>query len=145
MGEDTFLRRPARAAEGPRAWARRAFVALAALLGAAEVAGGAGLAWRPDGSLLGMPVSLLRGAFPDFLVPGSLLLGLGVLSLAAALGALRGWRAGWVLAGAATAGALVWILVETLLVGYVSWLQPAVAAWALAAGLLALPLAPRRT
>jgi zinc transporter ZupT len=120
-------------------------VAVLAFLSVSDLAGGFGLASRPDGSALGMPVSLLNGWFPDFLVPGLLLAGLGVLCAVAAAGVLRGWRSDWVLAGCAAVGAMVWIVVEAMMIGLGHWLQPFYGTVGLLAGLLALPLLPRRT
>ena len=100
--------------------ATTAFVALGALpVGVAFVT-------HPDGSTLGMPVSLLLGTpFRDFAIPGAVLaVVVGGSHVAAAvllgLGREVGWRAALV-AGAVLAG---WILVQVWLIGYLSWLQP---------------------
>lgn len=61
---------------------------LVVIQGLGGVGGGFLLSIRPDGSIMGIPVSYLDGSpFRDFLIPGLiLLLVLGVLPLVAAVG-----------------------------------------------------------
>jgi hypothetical protein len=99
-----------------------AWILLALLLiqGIGGFAGGLSLAVRPDGSLMGMPVSYLDGSpFGDYLVPGLiLLLVLGVLPLAAAVGLWlrRPWA--WYASFVVGCGLMIWILVEITIIPY---------------------------
>ena len=95
---------------------------LAALLvqGLSGVAGGLGLVRDPSGASLGIPVDWLKGSpFPDYLVPGVILLvALGVGPLMVVGAAWRQLRWAWhatVLVGVAL---LVWIGVEVVVIGY---------------------------
>lgn len=99
------------------------FVALGAF------AGGAALIASPDGSSLGLPLSLLKGTpFRDYYLPGLILLiANGALPTLAALATLV--KVSWaskihILSGTVLIG---WIAVQVLLIGYVSFLQPAMA------------------
>src|SRR5690242_3291531 len=53
------------------------------------LAGGSMLTAAPDGRLMDMPVSLMHGVFPDFLIPGIILFGLGVLNTLAFISVFR--------------------------------------------------------
>lgn len=86
--------------------AAKVLVVLLALWGLGAVGGGVGMAGAPDGSAIGFDTAMLDGTpFGDFLLPGLLLLALGVGSLVAAgvLGWLvrrgRGPLPGWVCGG----------------------------------------------
>ena len=114
--------------------ARWLLIAAALLLALGALPVGLAFVLRPDGSLVGMPRAILDGTpFADFRIPGLLLATvIGGGTLAAALQAWRGApRAPQV---ARLAGVLVlgWIAVQVALIGYVSPLQPAVAALGLA-------------
>lgn len=127
-------------------------VAVQALSG---LAGGLALVIDPSGGVLQMPVSALRsGPFSDFLVPGLiLLLVLGALPAVVAVALWRRppWRAvaglerafgehwSWVGAGVVGAGLLIWLAVESWMVGPSSLLW---AYAALAAAILIVALAP---
>jgi hypothetical protein len=116
-----------------------ALVALELFLGVGAVASGIGLIADPTGGL-GMSTSVLADSpFSDFLVPGIILfLAVGVFPLVVAVSALRG--AGWVGLGHIAVGAVVlgWIVGEFVLLGYISWLQPAILVLGLAILMLAL-------
>lgn len=106
---------------------------LLAFQGLSGLGGGAILVIDPSGGLLGLPLSVLRrGPFADFLVPGViLLLVLGVLPAvtAVALWVRPRWRAvgwleralgehwSWVCAIAVGLGLLIWLAVESWVVG----------------------------
>lgn len=95
-------------------------------LGVSALYGGYSLMADPGGRRLQMSKTILTGTpFHDFFLPGLFLFfGLGIGSLVSLLGfALRSTCS---IPCSALAGIalLVWILVQVLLVGYISWLQP---------------------
>lgn len=99
-----------------------AFEALGAFVG------GPALVAAPDGRLMKIPVTELHGVFPDFLVPGLLLTGLGVLNAVAFFMLLRRKASAWLWVGLSLGGFLVWFVVELAVCGAKSWAQ---AAWGL--------------
>ncbi len=107
--------------KGPRRPAA-AWILLILLLvqGLGGVGGGLSLVLKPDGSVMGMPVSHLDGSpFSDYLIPGIiLLLVLGVLPLVAAAGlwVRRSWA--WYVSFAVGCGLMIWILVEITIIPY---------------------------
>ena len=53
------------------------------------LAGGLLLIAAPDGRYMDLPVSLVRGYFDDFLIPGSILIAMGVVSAIAFMSVFR--------------------------------------------------------
>jgi len=100
--------------------------ALLVFLGISALYGGYMLVLEPSGQRLQMSTSILVGTpFHDFRFPGLVLFfGLGIGALVPLPG--FAFRSTWFILGSGVVGAvlLVWILVQVLLVGYVSWLQP---------------------
>jgi hypothetical protein len=109
-------------------WSRRVLLAVLAFEGVGGLIGGPALVAAPDGRLMKMPVEILGGAFPDFLVPGLLLTLLGLLNVAAYVVVLRQMPAAWLWAGLALGGFAVWFIVELAIVGAAHWAQ---AVWGL--------------
>jgi hypothetical protein len=125
-------------------------------LGIGGMISGALLFAAPDGHLVGFTPALLQGSpFPDFLIPGIILfLFVGAFQLFTAIGMLTrtdwtgpdiinpfkifhwAWTASW----AAGVIMLIWIGVETALLGYISTLQPIIAVWGIV--LIGLTLLP---
>ena len=123
---------------------RRGLVsALALALALGAIPAGIALMASPDGSLLGLPPSILAGTpFADFTLPGLVLAAVvGGSTLAAAVQALRDAPSAPRLA--LVAGLLVvgWIAVQVALLGSLSPLQPVVGGLGLA--LVALAWRPR--
>ena len=99
----------------------------------------------PNGELMGMTTDVLEGSpFQNFLIPGIILfLFVGVFPVFTGYSLVRkpGWhwpdvinpvkQYHWAWTASWTAGVimLVWIIVETVLLGYISFLQPVIAGW----------------
>src|SRR6185295_10736064 len=109
-------------------WARRIVLGVLAFEALGSFTGGPMLIAAPDGRLMNIPVEEMRGLFPDFLVPGLLLTGLGLLNAAGFLALLRRRASAWLWVGLSLGGFLVWFLVELSVTGFKSWAQ---AAWGL--------------
>jgi len=108
-------RRPPR-----RSAALWALLSLLLLQGLGGLAGGISLVLGPKGEIMKMPVSYLDGSpFPDYLVPGLiLLLVLGVFPLVALIGLWmrRSWA--WYAAFAVGCGLMIWIIVEVTIIPF---------------------------
>ena len=76
--------------QNQRTWQRIILLVFLAYEGLGGLAGGSGLlVASPDGRYMEMPTGLMRGAFRDFLIPGVILFGLGLLNVAAFVAVLR--------------------------------------------------------
>jgi len=112
--------------------------------GLSALIGGAALTLAPDGSILGMPLELLRGTpFPDYLVPGLvLMLVVGGSNTLAGMwifsGNPRAGRTG-VAAGLILTG---WIAVQIILIGYQHPIQLVYAVAGILGLILGLPAHP---
>lgn len=91
--------------------------------GAGAILGGILLIAAPDGRLMDMPVDIMHGAFRDFLIPGAILLGLGILNGAAFLSVLRRSQRDWFVAGLALGGFVIWFVVEIIILRELHWLH----------------------
>jgi hypothetical protein len=85
--------------------------------------GGSLLVAAPDGRYMDMPVDMMRGVFPDFLVPGIILFGLGVLNTLAFITVLRRRSSDWFMAGLALGGLFIWFIVEIIIIRELHWLH----------------------
>lgn len=85
--------------------------------------GGSMLVIAPDGSLMGMPVALMHGVFDDFLLPGLILFGLGILNALAFITVLRRAVVAGIMATLATGGLLLWFWVEIAILQELHWLH----------------------
>lgn len=109
---------------------------------AGGMSGGVLLIAAPDGHLMDMPVDLMRGAFRDFLIPGIILMGLGILNAAAFVFVLRRSHSDWFMAGTALSGFIVWFVVEIIILQELHWLHvmwgiPVLLGWVAAVPLIA--------
>ena len=125
-----------------RTWQRIILLVVLGYEGLGGLVGGGFLVARPDGRLMDMPVGLMHGTFSDFLIPGILLLGLGVLNVVAFFQVVRRRRSAWLWSGLALGGLAIWFLVEIIIIRELHWLH---AMWGLPVLLgiaTALPLVP---
>lgn len=76
-------------------WQRILLLAILLYEGLGGILGGALLVSAPDGSLMDLPVSILNGFFPGFLIPGLILLGMGILTTISFFLVLRQSRFNW--------------------------------------------------
>jgi len=125
-------------------WQRVVLLCVLGYEAAGGLSGGGLLVAAPDGRLMDMPVEMMHGFFPDFLVPGLILIGFGILTTAAFVAVLCRARYDWLLAGLALGGLAVWFLVEIAVLRELHWLHAMWGLPVLAGGLAALPLVPTR-
>jgi hypothetical protein len=121
-------------------WQRITLLAILGYEGLGALAGGILLAAAPDGRLMDMPVEIMRGVFADFLIPGLVLTGLGILNTAAFVAVFRRARIDWFLAGLGLGGLAVWFTVEIAILGELHWLHGMWGLPVVAGILIALPL-----
>jgi hypothetical protein len=135
-------------------------IALLFVIGVGALISGPMLFLARDGHLFTWSVDMLTGTpFPDFLIPGIILfLFVGVFPVFAAYGLLKlpGWRWpeaintsgqyhwAWAASWAEGVILLLWIIVEWVMVGYISFLQPLVVIWGVALIVLTLLSSTRR-
>ncbi len=125
-------------------WQRVILLCVLGYEGAGALAGGILLVAAPDGRLMDMPAEIMHGVFRDFLIPGLILIGLGILTTAAFVAVLRRTRFDWLLAGLALGGLAVWFVVEIAVLREVHWLHAMWGLPVLAGGLAAIALVPSR-
>ena len=104
-------------------WQRIALLAVLAYEGLGGIAGGMMLTLAPDGRYMDMPVDIMHGAFPDFLIPGIILLGLGILNILAFVSVIRKRSNDWLMAGLAIGGFIIWFVVEIIILRELHWLH----------------------
>jgi hypothetical protein len=112
--------------------------------GLGALVGGSLLAAKPDGRYMDIPVGVMHGTFRDFLIPGIILFGLGLLNIAAFIGVLRRVSADWVAAGLAIGGMMVWFFVEIVILRELHWLHVMWGFPVMLGGVMVLPLLPFR-
>ncbi|MFH6769521.1 DUF998 domain-containing protein [Gaetbulibacter aquiaggeris] len=104
--------------------------------------GGTLLIGAPNGSYMDMPVDIMHGVFSDFLIPGILLVGLGILNLFAFLAVLRKSSSDWFLSVLALGGLYIWFVVEIIILNELHWLHamwglPVLLGWVMVIPLIA--------
>lgn len=104
-------------------WQRITLLGILAYETAGGLSGGILLALAPDGRLMDMPVEIMHGFFKDFLLPGVMLIGLGILNAAAFITVLLKKRSGWFFSGLALGGLFIWFTVEIIILQDVHWLH----------------------
>jgi hypothetical protein len=98
-----------------------------ALVAVGAIPAGMALILKPDGSILHMPTDILHGSpFKDFLIPGIFLFGVnGMAGLAGAVLCFFHSRYSAISGLILGIGLVVWIIVQLLTTGLISWMQPA--------------------
>ncbi|MFA6059161.1 MAG: DUF998 domain-containing protein [Taibaiella sp.] len=104
-------------------WQRVILLAVLAYEAVGCLLGGTILIIAPDGRLMDMPVSIMRGTFDNFLMPGILLFGLGILNVLAFIAVLRRIANAWIMATLATGGLAIWFWVEIAILQQLHWLH----------------------
>ncbi len=125
-------------------WQRITLLGILGYEGAGALLGGSLLVAVPDGRFMDMPVDIMHGVFRDFLIPGLILVGLGILNTAAFVAVWRRTRSDWLLAGLALGGLAIWFFVEIAILRQLHWLHAMWGLPVLVGGLVALSLVPFR-
>ncbi|HYK57601.1 MAG TPA: DUF998 domain-containing protein, partial [Flavisolibacter sp.] len=108
---------------GQLQWQRIMLLTVLGYEAAGCLIGGSLLIAAPDGRYMDMPVDIMHGAFPDFLIPGIILFGLGILNVLAFISVLRGRPSDWYMAGLAMGGLFIWFFVEIIILQQLHWLH----------------------
>lgn len=124
-------------------WQRITLLGILGYEAAGCLLGGALLIVAPDGRLMDMPVGMMRGTFHDFLIPGILLFGLGILNMAAFVAVLRRTSSDWFMAPLALGGLFIWFVVEIIILQELHWLHamwglPVLLGWVVSVPLIVL-------
>lgn len=127
-----------------RKWQRVTLLGVLGYEAAGSLLGSSLLVAAPDGRLMDMPVDIMHGSFPDFLIPGIILFGLGVLNTAAFIAVLRRTRLDWFMACLALGGLAIWFWVEIAILLDLHWLHLMWGLPVLVGGVVAMPLIPSR-
>ncbi|MDP4199767.1 MAG: DUF998 domain-containing protein [Bacteroidota bacterium] len=135
---------PAPASGAQSKWQRITLVSVLGYEALGCLVGGSFLVAAPEGSLMDMPVSIMHGTFPDFLIPGMILFALGLLNAAAFFAVFRRSHADWLMAGLALGGLTIWFWVEIAILLELHWLHAMWGLPVLLGGLVAIPLLPDR-
>lgn len=104
-------------------WQRLILLSVLGYETAGALSGGFLLALAPDGRLMDMPIEIMHEFFKDFLVPGLMLIGLGILNAIAFIAVLFRKRNGWFFSGLALGGLFIWFTVEIIILQDVHWLH----------------------
>ncbi|HVZ67063.1 MAG TPA: hypothetical protein VG917_02270 [Patescibacteria group bacterium] len=85
--------------------------------------GGILLILGPDGHYMDMSVEIMHGTFPDFLIPGIILTGMGALTTVAFVAVFFRSRLDWLLATFAMGGFIIWFATEITILRQLHWLH----------------------
>jgi hypothetical protein len=124
-------------------WQRIALLSVIGYEAAGCLLGGSLLVIKPDGRLMDMPVDIMNGVFQNFLIPGIILFGLGILNTFAFVSVLRKTLSDWFMAGLALGGLFIWFVVEIIILQELHWLHlmwglPVLLGWVVTIPLIAL-------
>jgi hypothetical protein len=135
MDADNIVRQPT--------WQRSILLSVICYEALGCLVGGSMLIASPDGKYMDMPVDIMHGTFSDFLIPGIILFGLGVLNTIAFFYVLRKGRTDWFMAGLGLGGLYIWFIVEIIILRELHWLHlmwglPVLLGWIFLVPLIAL-------
>ena len=125
-------------------WQRIILLIVLGYEGAGALAGGILLIIAPDGRLMDMPVDIMHGIFQNFLIPGLILTGLGILNTTAFIAVLYRIRTDWLLSGLGLGGLAIWFIVEIIILHELHWLHGMWGLPVLVGCLVTLPLISSR-
>lgn len=111
------------AASARTKWSRAVLLGVLAYEAAGCLLGGTMLILSPDGATLKMPVEIMHGAFPDFLIPGCILFLLGWLNLSAFVLTIRMLADRLLFPAIALGAMLIWFWVEIAILQQLHWLH----------------------
>jgi len=99
--------------------------------------GGTLLVAAPDGRIMNMPVYIMHAVFHNFLIPGLILFGLGILNTVAFIFVLRRKSSDWFISALALGGLFIWFVVEIIILQELHWLHlmwglPVLLGWVMA-------------
>ena len=121
--EDNYTNPEKDRSAGHPLWLRIILLTALAYEGLGGIAGGILLIAEPSGSYMKMPVEMMNGVFPDFMIPGVILLGMGILNVFAFFSVLRRTTYDWLMAGFAMGGYIIWFVVEIVILQELHWLH----------------------
>ncbi len=123
-------------------WQRILLLLILAYEGWGGITGGVLLALGPGGHYMNMDVAIMNGFFPDFYIPGLILLAMGVLTSAAFFAVLKRFKFDWILAGMAMYGYIIWFTVEIAVLRVLHWLHIMWGLPVVIGALLVIPMIP---
>jgi len=128
---------------GQSRWQRIILLTVLAYESIGCLLGGILLIAAPDGKYMDMPVDMMHGIFPNFLIPGIILFGLGILNTLAFIKVLRKTGSDWFMAGLALGGLYIWFVVEIIIIQELHWLHlmwgaPVLLGWVMTIPLIVL-------
>jgi len=104
-------------------WQRIILLSVLGYETAGALSGGILLALAPDGRLMDMDVTIMNGFFNDFLMPGLILIGFGILNAIAFITVLLKNPFGWIFSGLALGGLVIWFTAEIIILQEFHWLH----------------------
>ena len=104
-------------------WQRILLLIILAYEGWGGVTGGTLLAFAPDGHIMKMPVEMMNGVFPDFLIPGLILTFMGYLTITAFFALLHNGKTSRWLTSLSMGGYVIWFAVEIIILQELHWLH----------------------
>jgi hypothetical protein len=104
-------------------WTRITLLSVLGYEALGAMLGGSLLVAAPGGRYMDMPVDIMHGAFHDFLIPGIILFGLGILSVFSFVPVFRRSSSDWFMACLAMGGWVIWFVVEIIILQELHWLH----------------------
>ncbi len=103
----------------------RVLIVLEMTIAVLAIGGAVALLVAPTGQPLGLDVAMMQGVFNSFVVPALALFGMGVMFVIAAFMTMQEQRWSTVASPLVAATLLVWLAVQWMIVGFISWTQVA--------------------